>query len=171
MKVAALNSTALTVSWKPPSNRDRNGLIRGYQIHVQEMNRHGDLINDALRYDVADENAEERNVTGLQPDTKYSVQVAAVTRKGDGNRSPPKTAHTHGGGGWRRALPPRSATCWDPKRRECRSHFRVVGLEPAARAVTLLYRRASHVLLVVLKLTDIGTTRGEFLIGTVRLFS
>ncbi|KAG0428853.1 hypothetical protein HPB47_024186, partial [Ixodes persulcatus] len=97
VKVAALNSTALTVSWKPPSNRDRNGLIRGYQIHVQEMNRHGDLINDALRYDVADENAEERNVTGLQPDTKYSVQVAAVTRKGDGNRSPPKTAHTHGG--------------------------------------------------------------------------
>ncbi|XP_077498926.1 tyrosine-protein phosphatase Lar isoform X3 [Amblyomma americanum] len=97
VKVAALNSTALAVSWKPPSNRDRNGLIRGYQIHVQEMNRHGDLINEPLRYDVADENAEEYNVTGLQPDTEYSVQVAAVTRKGDGSRSRPKMARTHGG--------------------------------------------------------------------------
>uniref|UniRef100_L7M5R8 protein-tyrosine-phosphatase n=1 Tax=Rhipicephalus pulchellus TaxID=72859 RepID=L7M5R8_RHIPC len=97
VKVTALNSTALAVSWKPPSNRDRNGLIRGYQIHVQEMNRHGDLINEPLRYDVADETAEEYNVTGLQPDTEYSVQVAAVTRKGDGSRSRPKMARTHGG--------------------------------------------------------------------------
>jgi len=29
----------------------------------------------------------EFNVTGLQPDTKYSIQVAALTRKGDGDRS------------------------------------------------------------------------------------
>lgn len=97
VKVTALNSTTLAVSWKPPSNRDRNGLIRGYQIHVQEVNRHGDLMDDPQRYDVPDENTEEYNVTGLQPDTEYSVQVAAVTRKGDGSRSRQKTARTHGG--------------------------------------------------------------------------
>ncbi|XP_064477479.1 tyrosine-protein phosphatase Lar-like isoform X1 [Ornithodoros turicata] len=97
VKVAAINSTAMSVSWKAPVNRDRHGLIRGYQIHIQEMNKHGDLINEPQRYDVADEAAEEYNVTGLQPDTEYSVQVAAVTRKGDGSRSRPKLARTHGG--------------------------------------------------------------------------
>jgi len=39
----------------------------------------------------------EVNITGLQPDTKYSVQVAALTRKGDGDRSPPVHVRTPGG--------------------------------------------------------------------------
>jgi netrin-G3 ligand len=50
-----------------------------------------------MRFDVLDGNAQELNVTGLQPDTKYSVQVAALTRKGDGDRSPPVTVKTPGG--------------------------------------------------------------------------
>jgi netrin-G3 ligand len=50
-----------------------------------------------MRFDVLDGNAQELNVTGLQPDTKYSVQVAALTRKGDGDRSPPITIKTPGG--------------------------------------------------------------------------
>lgn len=37
------------------------------------------------------------NVTGLQPDTRYSVQVAALTRKGDGDRSHSITVKTPGG--------------------------------------------------------------------------
>ncbi|XP_067118377.1 tyrosine-protein phosphatase Lar-like isoform X6 [Centruroides vittatus] len=97
IKVTPINSTAISVRWKPPANRDRNGLIRGYQIHVQEMNKEGDLINEPIRYDVAEEDAEEYNVTNLQPDTEYSVQVAAVTRKGDGTRSRAKTVKTLGG--------------------------------------------------------------------------
>ena len=39
----------------------------------------------------------EYNVTGLQPDTRYSVQVAALTRKGDGDRSLPINVKTPGG--------------------------------------------------------------------------
>ncbi|XP_035214536.1 tyrosine-protein phosphatase Lar-like [Stegodyphus dumicola] len=97
VEVKSLNSTTIAVHWKPPANRDRNGLIRGYQIHVQEMNSEGDLVNEPMRYDVADEEAEEFNVTGLQPDTQYSVQVAAVTRKGDGTRSRAVTVVTQGG--------------------------------------------------------------------------
>jgi netrin-G3 ligand len=50
-----------------------------------------------MRFDVLDGVAQELNVTGLQPDTKYSVQVAALTRKGDGDRSPPVTVKTPGG--------------------------------------------------------------------------
>ncbi|CAL1265790.1 unnamed protein product [Larinioides sclopetarius] len=97
VEVRSLNSTTVIVRWKPPSNRDRNGLIRGYQIHVQEMNREGDLVNEPMRYDVAEEDAEEYNVTGLQPATNYSIQVAAVTRKGDGTRSRAITVETQGG--------------------------------------------------------------------------
>ncbi|XP_028966965.1 tyrosine-protein phosphatase Lar [Galendromus occidentalis] len=97
VKLSPLNSTAISVTWKPPSNKDRHGLIRGYQIHVQEVNKAGDMVGEPIRYDVADENAEAYNVTDLQPDTEYSIQVAAVTRKGDGMRSRPKTATTHGG--------------------------------------------------------------------------
>lgn len=37
------------------------------------------------------------NITDLQPDTKYSVQVAALTRRGDGDRSKPVHVRTPGG--------------------------------------------------------------------------
>lgn len=78
-------------------NREQNGLIRGYQIHVVEVNKGGDFVNEPLRYDVADGAAEQYNVTGLQPDTEYSVRVSAVTRKGDGNRSRSQRIRTMGG--------------------------------------------------------------------------
>lgn len=78
-------------------NREQNGLIRGYQIHVVEINKAGDFVNEPLRYDVADGAAESFNVTGLQPDTEYSVRVSAVTRKGDGNRSRSQRVRTMGG--------------------------------------------------------------------------
>lgn len=97
VKVMALNSTTINVRWKAPGNRERNGLIRGYQIHVHETIKNGDLVNEPMRFDVADENADEFNVTGLQPDTEYVVQVAAVTRKGDGSRSHAKPIKTMGG--------------------------------------------------------------------------
>ena len=43
--------------------------------------------NDVTRY----------NVTGLQPDSRYIIQVAAITRKGDGNRSEQIKIKTPGG--------------------------------------------------------------------------
>lgn len=53
------------------------------------------MIGQPLRYDVGV--VEEYTISGLQPDTSYSVQVAALTRKGDGARSAPKKATTPGG--------------------------------------------------------------------------
>lgn len=123
VKVTTINSTSIHVSWKPPAEKDRNGIIRGYHVHIQEtkeevkytvefsvmvvhtcdlliiqFNFQGKgLLNDPLTLDVSDGQALELNVTGLQPDTKYNVQVAALTRKGDGDRSPPVTIKTPGG--------------------------------------------------------------------------
>lgn len=36
VKVNPINSTSINVVWKPPQEKDRNGIIRGYHIHVQE---------------------------------------------------------------------------------------------------------------------------------------
>lgn len=53
------------------------------------------FLNEPLKFDVVD--GLEYNVTGLQPDTRYSIQVAALTRKGDGDRSLPIIVKTPGG--------------------------------------------------------------------------
>lgn len=36
VKVQAVNSTTIHVQWRPPTEEDRHGIIRGYHIHVQE---------------------------------------------------------------------------------------------------------------------------------------
>lgn len=120
VKVTPVNSTTIHVTWKPPAEKDRHGIIRGYHVHVQEIKeevRHGlqsrtkpeitilisgilqgkSMLNDPLSIDVSDGQVLELNVSGLQPDTRYSVQVAALTRKGDGDRSQPVTVKTPGG--------------------------------------------------------------------------
>lgn len=123
VKVTTINSTAVHVTWKPPQEKEKNGIIRGYHVHVQEIREEvkkdlktftfifseksnikvsfilqsKSLLNEPMRYNVMDDTILELNVTGLQPDTRYTVQVAAVTRKGDGDRSPPVTIKTPGG--------------------------------------------------------------------------
>jgi netrin-G3 ligand len=74
----------------------RNGIIRGYHIHVHEIKDEGkSFLNEPMKFEVLDGSL-EYNITGLQPDTKYSVQVAALTRKGDGDRSNSQTVKTPG---------------------------------------------------------------------------
>lgn len=36
VRVNAANSTTIHVAWKPPLDKDKNGIIMGYHIHVQE---------------------------------------------------------------------------------------------------------------------------------------
>ncbi|XP_047503820.1 tyrosine-protein phosphatase Lar isoform X7 [Pieris napi] len=98
VKVNAINSTSIHVTWKPPQEKDKNGIIRGYHVHVQEVKEEGKgFLNDPMRFNVMDDTTLELNVSGLQPDTRYNVQVAALTRKGDGDRSPPVSVKTPGG--------------------------------------------------------------------------
>lgn len=37
VKVDVLNSTSVKVTWTPPSDGEKNGIIRGYQIHIQML--------------------------------------------------------------------------------------------------------------------------------------
>lgn len=37
VKINAINSTSIHVAWKPPQEKEKNGIIRGYHVHVQEL--------------------------------------------------------------------------------------------------------------------------------------
>lgn len=98
VNAVAINSTTINVKWKPPSAKDRNGIIRGYHVHVYQINdQDKSLINEPMKFNIFNEFTNELNVSGLQPDTKYMVQIAALTRKGDGDRSQPVEVKTPGG--------------------------------------------------------------------------
>ncbi|KAM6938873.1 protein tyrosine phosphatase receptor type Fa [Lycodopsis pacificus] len=91
----ALNSTALRVTWKPPMSVKQHGQIRGYQLvysRLESVEPHGQPVI----MDVSLPDAQEAIVTGLLPETTYSVTVAAYTTKGDGARSKAKVVTTTG---------------------------------------------------------------------------
>lgn len=91
-----VNSSAVEVSWDPPVDKDQNGVIRGYQIHVQPKNMVRFLppelnnliilqeiffpLKDSqyytpLTFSTTSGEVTKYVVTGLEPDTKYIVQV------------------------------------------------------------------------------------------------
>ncbi|XP_068449274.1 protein tyrosine phosphatase receptor type Fa isoform X6 [Clinocottus analis] len=91
----ALNSTALRVTWKPPLSEKQHGQIRGYQLVYSRL-ENGEPHGQPVIMDVSLPDAQEAIVTGLLPETTYSVTVAAYTTKGDGARSKAKLVTTTG---------------------------------------------------------------------------
>ncbi|KAK3533292.1 hypothetical protein QTP70_014300 [Hemibagrus guttatus] len=104
VEVEVINSTALKVMWRSLLPGRQHGQIRGYQVHyvrVENGEARGlPLIKDVMLADAqweTDDTAEyEMVIGGLQPDTTYSITVAAYTIKGDGARSKPKLVVTKG---------------------------------------------------------------------------
>ncbi|XP_047450926.1 roundabout homolog 2 isoform X1 [Mugil cephalus] len=83
--VQLTNSSSISVSWEPPPHNVQTGIIREYKVWC-------------LGSDAEQENQINRTVdgavlsillTGLLPDVRYSVTVAAVTSLGVGAQSPP----------------------------------------------------------------------------------
>ncbi|XP_059575959.1 receptor-type tyrosine-protein phosphatase S isoform X7 [Alligator mississippiensis] len=104
VEVEVLNSTAIQVFWRSPVQNRQHGQIRGYQVHYVRM-ENGEAkglpqIKDVMLADAqweTDDTAEyDMIIAGLQPETAYSITVAAYTMKGDGARSKPKLAMTKG---------------------------------------------------------------------------
>uniref|UniRef100_A0A8C5W8J9 Receptor-type tyrosine-protein phosphatase S n=1 Tax=Microcebus murinus TaxID=30608 RepID=A0A8C5W8J9_MICMU len=95
VEAEALNATAIRVLWRSPAPGRQHGQIRGYQVHYVRMEgaeaRGPPRIKDVMLAD-----AQEMVITDLQPETAYSVTVAAYTMKGDGARSKPKVVVTKG---------------------------------------------------------------------------
>ncbi|XP_051904168.1 protein sidekick-2-like [Hippocampus zosterae] len=72
--------TSLKVSWKEPL--EKNGLITGYRISWEEFNRTNTRVTHYLP-----NLTQEYKVTGLTALTTYTIQVAAMTAKGQGQLS------------------------------------------------------------------------------------
>ncbi|XP_048671526.1 receptor-type tyrosine-protein phosphatase F isoform X15 [Marmota marmota marmota] len=104
VEVEPLNSTAVHVSWKLPIPSKQHGQIRGYQVtYVRLENgepRGPPIIQDVMLSEAQwrPEESEdyETTISGLTPETTYSITVAAYTTKGDGARSKPKIVTTTG---------------------------------------------------------------------------
>ncbi|XP_032103147.1 receptor-type tyrosine-protein phosphatase F isoform X15 [Sapajus apella] len=104
VEVEPLNSTAVRVYWKLPVPSKQHGQIRGYQVtYVRLENgepRGLPIIQDVMLAETQwrpDESEDyETTISGLTPETTYSITVAAYTTKGDGARSKPKIVTTTG---------------------------------------------------------------------------
>ncbi|TSK53735.1 Receptor-type tyrosine-protein phosphatase S [Bagarius yarrelli] len=89
VEVEVINSTALKVMWRSLLPGRQHGQIRGYQVHYVRV-ENGEARGLPHIKDVMLADAQEMVIGGLQPDTTYSITVAAYTIKGDGARSKPK---------------------------------------------------------------------------------
>ncbi|XP_035881796.1 receptor-type tyrosine-protein phosphatase F isoform X12 [Phyllostomus discolor] len=104
VEVEPLNSTAVHVSWKLPLPSKQHGQIRGYQVtYVRLENgepRGPPIIQDVMlaeaQWQPEESEDYETTISGLTPETTYSITVAAYTTKGDGARSKPKIVTTTG---------------------------------------------------------------------------
>ncbi|XP_030630523.1 receptor-type tyrosine-protein phosphatase S [Chanos chanos] len=104
VKVQALNSTAIRVTWHSVLPGQQHGQIRGYQIHyarVENGELHGlprikDIMLDDSQWETDDAAEYEMIIGDLQPESTYSITVAAYTIKGDGVRSRSKVVQTTG---------------------------------------------------------------------------
>ncbi|KAM9843028.1 protein sidekick-2 [Aulostomus maculatus] len=72
--------TSLKVSWKEP--QEKNGVLTGYRISWEEFNRTNTRVTHYLP-----NLTQEYKVTGLTALTTYTIQVAAMTTKGQGQLS------------------------------------------------------------------------------------
>ncbi|XP_045440672.1 receptor-type tyrosine-protein phosphatase F isoform X12 [Pipistrellus kuhlii] len=95
VEVEPLNSTAVHVSWKLPVPSKQHGQIRGYQVTYVRL-ENGEPRGPPIIQDVMLAEAQETTISGLTPETTYSITVAAYTTKGDGARSKPKIVMTTG---------------------------------------------------------------------------
>ncbi|XP_067581927.1 receptor-type tyrosine-protein phosphatase F isoform X14 [Pseudorca crassidens] len=95
VEVEPLNSTAVRVSWKLPVPSKQHGQIRGYQVTYVRL-ENGEPRGPPIIQDVMLAEAQETTISGLTPETTYSITVAAYTTKGDGARSKPKVVTTTG---------------------------------------------------------------------------
>ena len=54
VKAEALNSTAVKVQWRPPADREHNGVIRGYLVIYVRLDDRDEAVGEARVHDVMD---------------------------------------------------------------------------------------------------------------------
>ncbi|XP_054649071.1 cell adhesion molecule DSCAML1-like [Dunckerocampus dactyliophorus] len=88
MRLLALSSTRIKVTWKPPRADLRNGLLRSYSISYKEYDPAGRPSKRWQHQSVGATREEESLIlNGLKPSTKYGVLIQALTNEGIGPAS------------------------------------------------------------------------------------
>ena len=75
--VKSVNPASLMVSWRLPTNRNRNGPITGYVIQYTRVGS-SDMMSVIVT------SGTTHTISGLSVSTQYSVTVAAMTVNGTG---------------------------------------------------------------------------------------
>nr|XP_033486331.1 roundabout homolog 2 [Epinephelus lanceolatus] len=83
--VQLTNSSSISVSWEPPPHNTQSGIIREYKVwclgsSMEQETQINRTVDGAVLSIL---------LTGLLPDVRYTVMVAAVTSLGVGAQSPP----------------------------------------------------------------------------------
>ena len=88
---ASINSNSIYVEWRSPNFPDwrRCGIIRGYIVYYVEVGDNGEPVYAMVErtLDTGHGDVREALIADLKPETRYRIQVAGYTRKGDGLRS------------------------------------------------------------------------------------
>ncbi|XP_073972084.1 sidekick cell adhesion molecule isoform X2 [Rhodnius prolixus] len=88
VKVTAVNSTAVLVSWKPPNPQKINGINQGYKLQAYQGNNivHSITVPPSLLDPLEEQSA---IMNGLEKYTEYNITVLCFTDPGDGIQSKP----------------------------------------------------------------------------------
>jgi len=102
VEAIAVNTSSVRVTWRPPPERQRNGLIVRYRVmYASEWARQQDHSSDPPR-DATNitMTASDRScvITGLATWTVYRIWVSAFTRVGEGPHSDMIVVQTDEGG-------------------------------------------------------------------------
>ncbi|XP_022783215.1 titin-like isoform X2 [Stylophora pistillata] len=90
VSVTAKSSTSFIVSWQPPPENGRNGIITGFKLFYKERSSEG----TATTVTINGEASLRRDVSGLNKYTEYEFQVLAFTSAGEGPTSAVKVERT-----------------------------------------------------------------------------
>ncbi|KAM4739996.1 protein tyrosine phosphatase receptor type Fa, partial [Anableps anableps] len=93
--IEPLNSTTVKMTWKAPWSVKQYGQIQGYHVVCSKL-KNGEPHGQPVVSDISNPKAQEAFVSGLLPETAYSITLAAYTAKGDGAPSKATVVTTNG---------------------------------------------------------------------------
>jgi hypothetical protein len=91
IKVNALSSRSISVTWDPPNIEQQHGVIRGYYIGYKIFGSTSQFVYKTL--EIREGTREEVILTGLKQATHYQIVVQAFNNKGAGMTSANHYSH------------------------------------------------------------------------------
>ncbi len=95
VSVAAMNSTAVRMSWMPPNPQHINGINQGYKIDGYKLDKEEPEFKITVPSNMSNMlGLQTFNITNLKKFTDYKLTVLCFTSKGDGPASDPVLVKT-----------------------------------------------------------------------------